>query len=124
MKKITFLCAGLLLLLSSSVFAKEHLEEAMAHANAAAVHGEAGETAILIEHAKAALEQVLEASIVAKGVAKNHLDDAAKELQESIELANLGHIGSATLHAEAAVKHINTSSKYVHPSVIFVKPHE
>jgi HEPN domain-containing protein len=124
MKKITFLCAGLLLLLSFSVFAKEHLEEAMEHANAAAVHGEAGETAIMIVHAKAALEQVLEASIVAKGVAKHHLDDAAKELQESIELANLGHIGSATLHAETAVKHINISSKYVHPSVIIIKPHE
>ena len=124
MKKKTFISAGLLLLISFSVFAEEHLKEAMTHANAAAVHGEAGETAIMIEHAKEALEQVLEASIVAKGVAKNHLDDAAKELQESIELANLGHIGSATLHAEAAVKHINISSKYVHPSVIIIKPHE
>ena len=122
MKKMTTLCAGLLLLLSSSVFAEEHLKEALEHANAAAVHGEAGDTAILIGHAKAALEQVLEASIVAKGVAKNHLNEAAKELQESIELANLGHIGSATLHAEAALKHINTSDKYIHPSVIIIKP--
>jgi len=122
MKKKTFLSAGLLLLISFSVFAEEHLKVAMTHANAAAVHGEAGETAIMIEHAKEALEQVLEASIVAKGVAKNHLDDAAKELQESIELANLGHIGSATLHAEAAVKHINISDKYIHPSVIILKP--
>ena len=124
MKKKTFLCAGLLLLLSFSVFAEEHLKVAMTHANAAAVHGEAGETAIMIEHAKEALEQVLEASIVAKGVAKNHLDDAAKELQESIELANFGHIGSATLHAEAALKHINTSDKYIHPSVIIIKPQD
>ena len=122
MKKKTFLSAGLLLLLSFSVFAEEHLKEAMEHANAAAVHGEDGETGIMIEHAKAALEQVLEASIVAKGVAKNHLDEAARELQESIELANLGHIGSATLHAEAAVKHINISDKYIHPSVIILKP--
>ena len=122
MKKITSICAGLLLLLSFSVFAEEHLKEAMSHANAAAVHGEAGETAIMIEHAKAALEQVFEASIVAKSVAKNHLDDAAEELQKSIELANLGHIGSATLHVEAAVKHINISDKYIHPSVIIIKP--
>ena len=78
MKKKTFLCVGLLLLLSFSVLAEEHLKEALEHANAAAVHGEAGDTAILIGHAKVALEQVLEASIVAKGVAKNHLDDAAK----------------------------------------------
>jgi HEPN domain-containing protein len=122
MKKKTFLCVGLLLLLSFSVLAEEHLKEALEHANAAAVHGEAGDTAILIGHAKAALEQVLEASIVAKGVAKNHLDDAAKELQESIELANLGHIGSATMHAEAAVKHINISNKYIHSAVIIQKP--
>lgn len=66
MKKMTSICAGLLLLLSSSVFAEEHLTEALEHANAAAVHGEAGDTAILIGHAKVALEQVLEASIVAK----------------------------------------------------------
>jgi len=122
MKKITTLCAGLLFLLSASVFAEEHLKEALEHANAAAVHGEDGDTAILIGHAKAALEQVLEASIVAKSVAKNHLDAAAKELQESIELANLGHIGSATLHAEAAVKHIKVSDKYIDSAVIIQKP--
>jgi hypothetical protein len=122
MKKITFICAASLLLLSSAVVAEEHLTEALEQANAAAVHGEAGETAILIGHAKAALEQVLEASIVAKGVAKNHLDDAAKELQESIELANQGHIGSATMHAETALKHIKISDKYLHPSVIIQKP--
>ena len=121
MKKMTCICASLLLLLSSSVFAEEHLKEALEHANAAAVHGEDGDTAILIGHAKAALEQVLEASIVAKGVAKNHLNEAAKELQESIELANLGHIGSATLHAEAAVKHIKVSDKYIDSAVIIQK---
>ena len=122
MKKMTTLCAGLLLISSSSVFAEEHLKEALEHANAAAVHGEDGDTAILIEHTKAALEQVLEASIVAKSVAKNHLDAAAKELQESLELANLGHIGSATLHAEAAVKHIKISDKYIDSAVIIQRP--
>ena len=122
MKKLTTLCAGFLFLLSSSVFAEEHLKEALEHANAAAIHGEAGDTAILIGHAKAALEQVLEASIVAKSVAKNHLDAAAKELQESIELANLGHVGSATLHAETAVKHIKVSDKYIDSVVIIQKP--
>jgi len=119
---MTSICAGLLLLFSSSVFAEEHLTEALEHANTAVDHGQSGDTAILIEHAKAALEQVLEASIVAKGVAKNHLDDAAKELQESIELANLGHIGSATSHAEAAVKHLKISKKYIDSAVKIQKP--
>jgi Small metal-binding protein len=54
MKKMTCICTGLLLLLSSSIFAEEHLTEALEHANAAVVHGEAGDTAILIGHAKAA----------------------------------------------------------------------
>ena len=121
MKKMTSICAGLLLLVSSSVFAEEHLMEALEHANAAVIHGEAGETAILIGHAKQALEHALVASIVAKGLAKNHLGDAAKELQESIELANLGHIGSATKHVAAAVKHIKISNKY--NSAIIIQKH-
>jgi hypothetical protein len=111
MKKLASICAGLLFLLSTPVFAEDHLVAAQQHVNAAVVHGEAGHTQILIEHAKAALEQTLAASIVAKGVSKNHLDSAAKELQESIDLANLGHVGAATIHAEAAEKHIKASNK-------------
>ena len=122
MKKMPFIGAGILLLLSSSVFADEHLTEAVEHANDAVHHGEAGDTAIFIGHAKAALEHVLVDSIVARGVPKKHLDDAAKELQESIELANWGHIGSATLHAEAALKHIKISNKYIEPAVKIQKP--
>ena len=87
-----------LVFLVSAVFC-----EAQQHVNAAVVQGEAGHTQILIEHAKAALEQTLAASIVAKGVSKNHLDSAAKELQESIDLANLGHIGSATIQFPVAI---------------------
>ena len=121
MKKMTSIYAGLLFLLSSSVFAEEHLTEALEHANAAVVHGEDGDTAVLSGHAKQALEHALVASIVAKGLAKNHLGDAAKELQQSIEHANLGHIGSATKHAEAAVKHIKISNKYK-SAVIIQKP--
>ena len=113
MKKMTSICAGLLLLLSTSVFAEEHAAAALEHANAAVVHGEDGQTPILLEHAKAALKHARAASIVPKGLPKNHLDAAAKELQESINLGNLGHIGSATTHAESAVKHINTGNKYL-----------
>jgi HEPN domain-containing protein len=112
MKKMTFLCAFLLLLLSSSVFALEHLAEALEHANAAVAHGEAGDTAIFTRHAKQALEYALIAAAEAKGLPKKHLNDAAKELQKSIELVNWGHIGSATLHAQAALKHIKISNRY------------
>ena len=70
MKKMISIYVGILLLLSTSVFAEEHATVALEHANAAAVHGEAGDTAILIEHAKIALEHALAASLVAKGVTK------------------------------------------------------
>jgi Small metal-binding protein len=106
MKKMAFICAGLLLLLSTSIFAEEHAVAALEHANAAVAHGEAGQTPIFLKHEKAALEHELAATGVAKGIPKKHLDAAAKELKEAVDLGNLGHIGSATTHAEAAVKHI------------------
>lgn len=111
MKKLVSICVGLLLLLSTFVFAEEHFDAVQEHANAAVAHGEAGHTRILIEHVKAALEHTLEASLAAKGAQKSHLNAAAKELQESLDLANLGHIGAATMHAEAAEKHIKASNK-------------
>jgi len=111
MKKWVSLCTGSLLLLSASVFAEEHFVTGQEHAKAAVVHGGAGHTRALIEHAKAALEHTLEASIAASGLRKSHLDAAAKELQEALDLANLGHIGAATIHAEAAERHIKASNK-------------
>jgi hypothetical protein len=72
-----------------------------------------GETLIFIKHAKLALDHALAASLVAKSVPKNHLDAAAEELQDSIDLGNLGHIGSATKHVQAAIKHMETGNKYM-----------
>lgn len=109
MKKLAVIYGGVLFILSSSVFANEHFLVGREHTNAAVAHGEAGHTRNLIEHAKVALEHVLKASLEAKGVAKGHLDAAAKELQECLDLASLGHIGAATLHAETAEKHIKAS---------------
>ncbi len=112
MKKLASLSASLLLLLSTSVFAEgNNAASALEHANAAVTHGKAGHTPILIEHAKAALEDALAASIIAKGVTKNHLDAGAKELQEAIDHGTMGHVGVATTHAEAAVEHIKAGNK-------------
>ncbi len=111
MKKLASICAGLLFLLSTSVFAEEHAAAALEHANTAVIHGKAGHAPVLVEHAKAALDHTLAASIVAKGVPKNHLDDGAKELQEAIDQGNLGHVGKATVAAEAAVAHIKAANK-------------
>ncbi len=112
MKKMIFICAGLLLLLSNSIFAENHTSAALEHASAAVVNGEAGQTPTLLEHTKAALKHTLAASKEANSVPKTHFDAAAKELQEAKDLANFGHVGSATTHAEAAVKHIETGNKY------------
>jgi hypothetical protein len=111
MKKLAMLSASLLLLLSTSVFAGQHSASALEHAKAAVAEGKAGHTAGLLEHAKAALEDASEATIVTKGVAKNHLEVGAEELQEAIDHGNMGHIGVATSHAEAAVAHIKAGNK-------------
>lgn len=108
---ICAICAGLLLLLSTSVFAEDHGAIALEHADAAVIHGKAGHAPILVDHAEAALEHTLAGAIAAKGVQKTHLDAAAKELQESIDQGNLGHADVATKHAEAAVEHIKASNK-------------
>lgn len=111
MKKLATIGAGLLFLLSTSVFAEEHAAAALKHAHDAVVHGKAGHTPVLLEHAKAALEDALSASIIAKGVSKNHLDAGAKELQDAIDQATLGHVGGATARAEAAIQHLKAANK-------------
>jgi hypothetical protein len=113
MKKLASVCAGLLLLLSTSVFAEENAASASAleHAKSAVAHGKAGHTAQLVEHAKAALDDALAASINAKGVEKNHLESGAKELQEAIDHGTQGHVGRATSHAETAVWHLKAGNK-------------
>ncbi|MGZ5029375.1 MAG: small metal-binding protein SmbP [Methylobacter sp.] len=111
MKKLASVCAGLLLLLSTSVFAEENAASALEHAKSAVAHGKAGHTAQLVEHAKAALDDVLAASINAKGVEKNHLESGAKELQGAIDQGTQGHVGRATSHAEAAVWHLKAGNK-------------
>ncbi|MCK9620317.1 MAG: hypothetical protein M0R47_07260 [Methylobacter sp.] len=111
MKKLASVCAGLLLLLSTSVFADEHADSALEHAKSAVAHGKAGHTALLVQQAKEALDDALAASIAAKGLSKNHLEAGAKELQEAIDHGTQGHVGRATTHAEAAVWHLKTSNK-------------
>lgn len=70
MKKILSVIAGSLLFISVSVFAEEHLNAALEHANAAVAEGHAGSAPKLTIHAKAALDHSLAASLVAKSVSK------------------------------------------------------
>jgi hypothetical protein len=109
MKKLAPLFAGLILCLSTTVFAEEHLNAALEHANAAVVEGQAGKASSLVTHAKAALDHSLSASLVAKSVPKGHIDTASKSLQEAIDHGNLGHAEPATKSAEDAVTHLKAA---------------
>ena len=111
MKKILSVIAGSLLFLSVAVFAEEHLNAALEHANAAVTEGKAGSAPKLAVHAKAALDHSLAASLVAKSVSKNHIDEASKSLQDSIDHAALNHDGPATSSAKEAVVHLNAAKK-------------
>ena len=109
MKILAPLFAGLLLCLSTTVFAEEHLDQAIEHAKAAVSEGQAGKASSLVTHAKAALDHSLAASIVAKSIPKGHIDEASKSLQEAIDHGNLSHAGPATKSAEEGLAHLNAA---------------
>jgi len=111
MKKLASVFAGLLLCLSTTVFAAEQAERALVHADAAVVHGKAGQAPILVEHAKKALDHALAASLVAKGQSRTHLDEATKSLEDAINEGSLGRVEPATKFAEEAVEHLKAAKK-------------
>lgn len=111
MKKLASVFVVLFLVLSFGVFAEEHLDEALKHANAAVAEGQDGKALSLVEHAKLAMEHSLAASIVAKGVPKGHIDMASELLQDAIDHGNLGHADLATKSAEEAVEHLKAANK-------------
>ena len=109
MKKLVSVFAVLLLCLSTSVFAEEHLDQALEHANAAVAEGHAGKASSLVTHAKAALDHSLAASLVAKSVPKDHIDAASESLQDAIDHGNLSHVEPATKSAEEGVAHLKAA---------------
>ena len=111
MKKLTSVFTVLLLCLSTAVFADEHLDQALEHANAAVAEGQAGKAPSLVIHAKAALEHSLAASLVAKSLPKGHIDMASEVLQKAIDEGTLNHVQQATKSAEEAVTHLKAAKK-------------
>jgi len=109
MKKLAPLFAGLLLCLSTTVFAEEHLDQALEHANAAVAEGQAGKASSLVVHAKAALDHSLAASLVAKSIPKNHIDAASESLQKAIDEGTLNHAAPATKSAQEGVAHLTAA---------------
>ncbi|TSA42002.1 MAG: hypothetical protein D4R63_01645 [Methylococcaceae bacterium] len=109
MKKISLIFAALALSASTTVFADVHLDTALEHATAALAAGKAGNAPSLMEHAKAALDHSLTASITAKSVAKNHIDAAAKSLQTGIDQGALNQLDIATKAAEESVAHLTAA---------------
>ena len=111
MKKLVSVFAGILLCASTTVFAEEHLNAALEHANGAVTEGHAGSASKLAVHAKAALDHSLAASLVAKSIPKNHIDAASKSLQDAIDHSALNHVAPATKSAEEAVAHLSAAKK-------------
>ncbi|MGR8999689.1 MAG: small metal-binding protein SmbP [Gammaproteobacteria bacterium] len=111
MKKFASVFAVLLMILSFGVFAEEHAETALKHANMAVTAGNAGNAPALVNHSKKAMEHALAGSLVAHGQPKTHLDAAAQALENAIDHGNLGHADVATKSAEEAVEHLKAASK-------------
>ncbi|CAA9890551.1 conserved exported hypothetical protein [Candidatus Methylobacter favarea] len=114
MKKLASVFAGLLLCLSTTVFADaesdKHSAQALQHANMAVEQGKAGKAPSLVEHAKAGLEHTVAAAITAKGVPLTHINAASDSLTQAIDHGNLGHTEMATKAAEQAVEHIKAAT--------------
>jgi len=111
MKILGLIFVGVLFLFSSALLAQSHLEAAMEHATAAVTEGQAGNLPKLVIHAKVALDHSLAASVVAKSVAKTHIDAASISLQNAIDHGNLNHAEPATISAQEAVKHLEAAQK-------------
>ena len=112
MKKIIISISALLLstniafALDNNIF-KDHSSVALDHAKNAAASANAAD---VVHHAGTALEHTLTASIAAKGVAKNHLNAGAEELQKAIDQGHLGKFNSAISYSQAAVVHISAAN--------------
>jgi len=111
MKKLASVFAGLLLCASTTVFAEEHLDQALEHANAALAEGQAGKTSSLVTHAKAALDHSLAASLVAKSIPKNHIDAASESLQDAIDHGTLNHLEPAVKSTQEGVTHLKAAKE-------------
>ncbi|MCX7081981.1 MAG: small metal-binding protein SmbP [Methylococcales bacterium] len=103
MNKLTTVLAGLLLCLSTNVFAEQHADAALEHATAAAAQGKAGNAGGLVDHAKMALDEAATASIVSKSITKNRLDEAGEFLQKAVHEGNLSHAPAATKLVNEAI---------------------
>jgi len=111
MKKITTAFAGLLLCLSTNVFAEQHADAALKHATEASTHGKAGHANVLVDHAKLALDEAASASLVSKSIAKNHIDEAGELLQKAVNEGNLNHAPAATKLVDEAIAHLKAIPK-------------
>lgn len=112
MKKLAVVLSALLfttniaLALDNNIF-KNHSSVALDHAKNAAAAANAVD---VVHHAGTALEHTLTASLAAKGIAKNHLNAGAEELQKAIDQGNLGKFNSAVSYSQAAVGHISAAN--------------
>ncbi len=109
MRKIITTCAGLLLVLSSAVFAEQDQGgSALEHANAAASASSGAEVAA---HAKVASAASMATALVRKGVSKNHMEAASEHLDQAVTEGQKGHADVAKKHVHAALAEMQIANK-------------
>ena len=86
-----------------------HSAKALEHAKVAGIHGKAGHSIMLTNHAEVALKHAQAAEQELNGESKAHMTKGIAHLNEAIKHGNMGHADVATEHVNEAIVHINAS---------------
>lgn len=87
----------------------QHVTDAIRHAETAQIHGKAGHSTALLEHAQ---ESLLQAQAAAKTLPASNQSISAsiKHLEEAIAHAKQDHAEVATQHTTEALKHLHEAA--------------
>lgn len=88
----------------------QHVIDAIRHAETAQIHGKAGHSTALLEHAQESLVQVQAAAKVLPASNQPIIAASIKHLEEAIAHARQDHAEVATQHTAKALKHLQEAS--------------
>ena len=101
--------AALSLSAQSMAAENQHVIDAIRHAETAQIHGKAGHSTALLEHAQESLIQV-QAAAKALSAPSKPIATSIKHLEEAIAHAKQDHAEVATQHTVEALKHLHEAS--------------
>jgi hypothetical protein len=88
--------------------AHQHTTEAIKYAENAQIHGKAGHSKALLDHAQESLTHA-KAAEKESAEAHQHITESIKHLEEAIAHAKQDHAEEATKHTAEALKHLRHS---------------